>query len=82
MWLKVDTKRTLPDWFNMHRDLCIDWMQAHPKQIGGQGHVVQIDESAVSSANAAANGRARQFRQSWVFGGNDKATDEAFLADH
>ena len=32
-WLDVDTKRTLPDWFNMHRDLCIDWMRAHPKQI-------------------------------------------------
>jgi len=31
-WLDVDTKRTLPDWFNMHRDLCIDWMRAHPKQ--------------------------------------------------
>ena len=65
----------------MHRDLCIDWMRAHPKQIGGPGHVVQIDESAVSSAKAAANGRARQFRQRWVFGGIDKATDEAFLVE-
>jgi len=46
-WLDIDTKRTLPDWFNMHRDLCIDWMRAHPKQIGGAGHIMQIDESAV-----------------------------------
>ena len=67
-WLDVDTKRTLPNWFNMHQDLCIDWKQANPKQIAGPGHIVQIDESAVSSAKAAANGRARQFRQRWVFG--------------
>jgi len=65
----------------MQRDLCIDWMWAHPKQIGGPGHVVQIDESAVSSAKAAANRRTRQFRQRWVFGGIDKATDEAFLVE-
>jgi len=74
-WLDVDTKRTLPDWFNMHRDLCIDWTRAHPKQIGSPGHVVQIDERVVSSEKAAANG------QHWVFGGIDKATDEAFLAE-
>jgi len=51
----------------MHRHLCIDWKRANPKQIGGPGHIVQIDESAVSFAKAAANGRTRQFRQRWVF---------------
>ena len=75
-WLDINTKRTLPNWFNMHCDLCIDW-----KQIGGPGHIVQIDESAVSSAKVAANGRARPFRQRWVFGDINKVTDEAFLIE-
>jgi len=65
----------------MHHNLCIDWIQAHLKQIGSPGHIVQIDESAVSSAKAAANGRARQFCRRWVLGGIDKATDEAFLVE-
>jgi len=43
--------------------------------------VVQIDESVVSTAKATANGRARPFPQRWVFGGIDKATDEAFLVE-
>jgi len=55
-WLDIDTKRTLPDWFNMHRNLCIDWRHSNPYQIGGLGHVVQIDESLVLAAKRTANG--------------------------
>jgi len=79
--LHLDTMHTLPDWFNMHRDLCIDWMQAHPNQIGGPGHVVQIDESVVSAAKRTANGHARPIRERWVFGGIDTTTKEAFLVE-
>lgn len=57
-----------PDWFNMHRDLCIDWMNAHPIQIDGTGHVVQINESVISSAKRGANGQAHRHHQRWVFG--------------
>ena len=41
--LNVDTRHTLPDWFNFHRDLCTDWVRANQQPIGGPGHVVQID---------------------------------------
>lgn len=80
-WLDIDTRRTLPDWFNMHRDLCIDWMAAHPYQIGGPGHVVQIDESLVSAPKRTANGRARPMTQRWVFGGIDQTTKDAFMVE-
>ena len=46
--LGLDTVHTLPNWFNVHRDLCIDWMRANPPVIGGPGHVVQTDESLIS----------------------------------
>jgi hypothetical protein len=80
-WLGIDTMHTLPDWYNMHRDLCIDWMAAHPNQIGGPGHVVQIDESLVSAPKRTINGHARPMRERWVFGGIDQTTKEAFLVE-
>lgn len=80
-WLDIDTKHTMPDWYNMTRDLCVDWTKATPYQIGGPGHVVQIDESVVSAPKRTANGRARPGRQRWVFGGIDSTTKEAFLVE-
>ena len=79
--LNIDTSHTLPDWFNFHRDLCIDWMTAHPYQIGGPGHIVQIDEMLVSAAKRAANAHARPVRDRWVFGGIDQQTSEAFMLE-
>jgi hypothetical protein len=80
-WLGIDTDHTLPDWFNMHRDLCIDWRQSNPYQIGGPGHIVQTDESLVSAAKRTASGRARPMAERWVFGRIDKATDDAFMVE-
>ena len=57
--LGLDTVHTLLNWFNMHRDLCIDWMRAYPVLIGGPGHVVQIDESLIAKAKLTGNARAR-----------------------
>jgi len=65
----------------MHRDLCIDWMQANPNQISSPGRTVQIDESLVSSAKAAGNRRARPFPERWVFGGIYQDSGEAFLVE-
>ncbi|ESN96498.1 hypothetical protein HELRODRAFT_189269 [Helobdella robusta] len=48
--LDLDVGHTLPDWFNLHRDLCFDWARDNPARIGGPGHIVQIDESCISSA--------------------------------
>jgi len=79
--LGLDTVHTLPNWFNMHRDLCIDWMRANPPVIGGPGHIVQIDESLISKAKRAVNARARPVAERWVFGGIDTTTSEAFLVE-
>jgi len=78
-WLGVGTDHTLPNWFNMYRDLCIDWMRANPVQIGGHGHIVQIDESVVSSAKHAR--KARRVPERWVFGGIDTTTKQSFMVE-
>ncbi|ESO11753.1 hypothetical protein HELRODRAFT_166780 [Helobdella robusta] len=79
--LQIDKNNTLPDWFNLHRQLCTDWVRDNPKIIGGPGRTVQIDESLVSSNKRTRNGRARPFRQRWVFGGIDNVSKEAFLEE-
>ena len=79
--LQLSTCHTLPYWFNMHWDLCMYWMRDHPVQIGGPGHVVQIDESVVSAPKRTRNRRARLGRQRWIFGGIDQETKEAFLVE-
>ncbi|ESO12409.1 hypothetical protein HELRODRAFT_158933 [Helobdella robusta] len=79
--LQIDKNNTLTDWFNLHRQLYIDWVRDNPKIIGGPGRIVQIDETLVSSNKRTRNGRARPFRQRWVFGGIDNVSKEAFLEE-
>jgi len=76
-----DTVHTLHNWFNMHCDLCIDWVRANPPLIGGPGHVVQIDESLISKANPTGNRRAQPIAKRWVFRGIDTRISEAFLVE-
>jgi len=56
--LGLDTVHTLPNWFNMHRDLCIDWVRANPPFIGSPGHVMQIVKFLIFNAKPTGSGRA------------------------
>jgi len=80
--LNVDANHTLPNWFNMHWDLCIDWVAMHMQHpIGGPGNCVQIDEMLISKLKTTRNTSARPTPQQWVFGGLDTTTQEAFLVE-
>ena len=79
--LNLDTGHTLPDWFNFHRDLCIDWIRGHQQPIGGPGHVVQIDESLVARPKRTRGHRVRGVPQRWILGGIDTTTNDAFLVE-
>ncbi|ESN97742.1 hypothetical protein HELRODRAFT_177802 [Helobdella robusta] len=72
--LDLDVGHTLPDWFNLHRDLCIDWARDNPARIGDPGHIGQIDESCISSAKRSRNRNACPVRSRWVFGVIDAQT--------
>ncbi|ESN96916.1 hypothetical protein HELRODRAFT_178716 [Helobdella robusta] len=79
--LDLDVGHTLSDWFNLHRDLCIDWARDNPARVGGPGHIVQIDESCISSAKRSRNRNARPVRTRRVLGGIDTQTKDAFLVE-
>ena len=58
-------RKTCIDWFNFLRDVCSADLLANPRQIGGPGHIVAIDESVVAKAKPA-NGHARPIPPQWV----------------
>ncbi|KAG8239541.1 hypothetical protein J437_LFUL019260 [Ladona fulva] len=58
------------------RELICVWLQEESSQIGGPGHVVEIDESAFGRRKY---NRGRQVRTRWVLGGIDRDTRETFL---
>jgi hypothetical protein len=44
--VQVEAKNTIADWKNFLRDICVDYVVNYPSMIGGDGHVVEIDQSA------------------------------------
>ncbi len=45
MWKTGHSSNTIVDWYNFHRDVCMQYFFDHPVQIGGLGKVVEIAES-------------------------------------
>ncbi|XP_046395111.1 uncharacterized protein LOC124162577 [Ischnura elegans] len=58
------------------RELILVWLQEESRQIGGPGHIVEIDESAFGRRKY---NRGRMTRTTWVLGGIDRGTRETFL---
>jgi hypothetical protein len=61
------------------RDVCSADLLANPRQLGGPGHVVAIDESVVARGKTTANSHARPVPQQWVFGAVDLTTKDYIL---
>lgn len=70
------SEHTIIDWFNMLREICSTHLIHHRQQIGGPGHIVEVDESLVSKRKY---NRGHAVPQRWVFGGVDPATNIGFL---
>lgn len=73
----VDQK-TVTDWFNFIREVCSTDMVNNPRQLGGPGHVVAIDESLLARRKPG-NAQGRPVPEQWVFGGVDLTTKEFFM---
>ena len=73
---QVGAPKTIVDWKNFCRDVCLEYLLAHPIQIGGPGRIAEIDECQVVRRKANVGHIVREQR---VFGGIEPATNEGFL---
>ena len=51
------TKMTVVKWYRKCRDVCEEWMNRHPPQLGGFGKIVEMDESFFPGVPKYGKGR-------------------------
>ena len=71
----VSTNKSIADWKNFCHDVCVDILISDNRQIGGRGHIVEIDESKFGKRKY---NRGRAVDGCWVLGGIDRETKETF----
>ena len=62
------SNKTIVDWYNFCREVCETILESDSKQIGGVGHIVEIDESKFGKRKYH---RGKRVDGVWVFGGFD-----------
>ncbi|KAF0691177.1 DDE Tnp IS1595 domain-containing protein, partial [Aphis craccivora] len=69
-------RQTSVDWASFHREIVFDGMIIRHKKIGGEGKVVEIDESKFGKRKYH---RGHRVEGQWVFGGVERETGRCFL---
>ena len=72
--VEISTHTTV-DWKQFFRDVSVEYFINHPEQIGGQGVIVEIDESLF----ARRKNNVGRIRQMWVMGGYEPARKRVSL---
>ena len=71
----IDKKHVI-HWHKMFRRVCRWWLTRNPRQIGGLGVRVEIDEALIAKRKYH---RGRIVPPRWVFGGISPANQEGFM---
>lgn len=69
------SNKTVVDWARFCRDLCVYEFENASSIIGGQGRVVEIDETVIVKRKY---NRGRVLRDGWLFGGIERRDDGVF----
>ena len=70
------SSHTTVDWYNFHRELCLEIVLERAAPIGGVGKRVQIDESKFGKRKY---NRGWRVEGQWVFGGIEDDSRRSFL---
>ena len=73
--LKLSDK-TITDWCSFAREVIVNWVSERSCKIGGEGRVVEIDESKFGKRKYNVG---RLIEGQWVFGGICRETRECFM---
>jgi len=71
-------KNTVSDFYLKMRQSTFGYCLFHTKPIGGDGHIVEIDETCMVKRKYNA-GRYTESMHTWYFGGIDRDTKEFFI---
>src|SRR4051812_16395920 len=71
------SKVTLSTWYGLCRDICTKDMLSCSMEVGGQGHIVEIDETSLKKKRKYNRGKC--YEDNWLFGGVDRATGNITL---
>ena len=70
------SRRTVVDWSNFCREVCVFWLETRSELLGGNGVVVEIDEAKIGHRKY---NRGRWIDGFWVFGGFERGSGRTFL---
>lgn len=74
--IDVTSNNTLVDWSSFCREVCYDAITTNMVPIGGEGQIVEIDESKFGKRKY---NRGRAVDGQWVFGGIERSSGKCFL---
>ena len=74
--LRIGSCTTLVDWYSFAREVCLQIAISHNKQIGGDGVLLEIDESKFGKRKY---NRGRRVDGCWEFGGIERVAKKCFF---
>jgi len=68
---------SIVEWMEFYRQICGAYFALHPTKIGGEGVIVEIDETVI--VKRKYNRGALRAEQQWVFGGVERGSGRCFI---